>query len=179
MLSKMECDITIKPVSAALQPQQSMSQFAAPPKPPATAVVIKEQQPAPATCGNESSDDSSDSGNPFLALLQTLLDERGLNSKEGVHRLSTLRIDSDELNALGNELASRLGIALEDAMAMISKWQYDQADVRAKMEEQEREMELAKQQKRKARVPIWRCGVYSAGFTKSCHQWFSNKACYL
>ena len=39
------------------------------------------------------------------------------------------------------------------------EWQKMQLDVREKMEEQEKEVELAKAQNRKALVPIWRCGV--------------------
>jgi len=108
----------------------------------------------------ENTHDTSTDG-VFLKELQNIIDEMGLNSAEGVAALSQYDINSAEFKALINELVLRSNGMLnyESAREKLVSWQSTQEDVREKMEEQEKEMELAKAQKRKALLPIWRCGV--------------------
>lgn len=100
----------------------------------------------------------------FLKELQNIIDEMGLNSAEGVASLSLYDINSAEFKALINELVLRSNGMLnyESAKEKLVSWQSAQEDVREKMEEQEKEMKLAKAEKRKALLPIWRCGVCGA-----------------
>lgn len=116
---------------------------------------------------NDSMEDAHDEGpvdEVFFQELQNIIDEMGLNSAEGVAALSRYDINSAEFNALINELVLRSNGMLnyESAREKLVSWQSTQEDVREKMEEQEKEMELAKAQKRKALLPIWRCGVCGA-----------------
>lgn len=103
--------------------------------------------------------DKSDRLPMFLQSLQDLLDERGLNSRNGVERLAKLSLDGIEMTDLAQEIAHTLQCSEEEAREMLKKWQESQEDVREKLAKQEREMDNAKLAGRKALVPIWRCGV--------------------
>ena len=110
---------------------------------------------------DDSTENSSEEPSVFLVQLQNIIDDMGLNSAEGVARLSQYDINSSEFNALIVELVSRSGNILnyESAREKLISWQFAQEDVREKMEEQEKEVQQAKAEKRKALLPIWRCGV--------------------
>jgi hypothetical protein len=95
----------------------------------------------------------------FDSALQDLLDARGLNTKEGVGHLSTLSLDSAELQDLAHEISNVLEISVDAAVHLLREWQESHATVREKLVEQEEEKAKAKLQNRKALVPIWRCGV--------------------
>lgn len=137
---------------------QASDSFIAPSISTATKKVVQEEKIDEEV--EHTNQESSDlNKNKFLQLLQDILDERGLNSKEGVQTLSSLTVDSAEFHELAQEISNKLGIPLQNAIDMIIGWQEEQANVYEKLEEQEREMEKAKQEKRKAKVPIWRCGV--------------------
>ena len=105
-----------------------------------------------------SNEDSSDLNN-ILPTLQFLLDSLGLNSEKGIDRLTNSNIDSDEMNLLAQEIAKSCNLSIETARELLRKWQAMQLDVKEQVKKQQKEMELAKAQNRKALVPIWRCGV--------------------
>jgi hypothetical protein len=60
---------------------------------------------------------------------------------------------------LVSDMASKLGMAGEEVTALVTDWQAKQAVVRSKVEAQENETQKARAEKRKALVPVWRCGV--------------------
>lgn len=93
----------------------------------------------------------------FLESLQNILDERRLNSKEGI--LELLELSEDGLNDLATELARRLQVDVETVKAMLREWQQKQRKTLTTLEELENEMATMKKTKRRGRVPIWRCGV--------------------
>jgi len=92
----------------------------------------------------------------FYQSLQTVLDNLGLNTRNGIEETS---VDTEKLAELALKLSVLTGISYAMAHDKLLEWQKIQLDVREKMEEQEKEVELAKAQNRKALVPIWRCGV--------------------
>ena len=97
---------------------------------------------------------------PYLIVLQQLLDARGFNTQAGVEHLSTLiSVDSAEFQSLALEIATALGISVDEAVVKLQQWQANQANVRDKMKEQQEEMEAAKAMGREALIPIWCCGV--------------------
>ena len=95
----------------------------------------------------------------FYQSLQTVLDNLGLNTNSGILELSQLSIDSDRMVELAHQLSSMIGITYDNAISKLIEWKALQLDVRKKLKEQEEEIELAKEKKRKVLVPIWRCGV--------------------
>jgi len=97
----------------------------------------------------------------FYLELQNIVDAMGLNTAEGVAGLSSLDVSSQEFADLVSELVRRTNglLTVDMARAKLLDWIRDQENVRDKMLEQEKEMELAKLQKRKALLPIWRCNV--------------------
>eukprot|EP01034_Spumella_vulgaris_P032361 gene32361-39952_t len=140
---------------ASVQAQQS-----APPPPAVSHAVIAQEETADVIM--EEAADQSGGVEPHLVVLQTILDQRGLNSAEGVEYLSTLSTFDEEFIDLAQEIATALNISLEEASAKLTEWQSQQADVREKMKAQQTEMEVAKKEKRQALLPIWRCGVCGA-----------------
>jgi rubrerythrin len=96
---------------------------------------------------------------PHLVALQTILDQRDMNTAQGVEYLSTLSAFDEEFIDLAGEIAAALGVSLNEATKKLLEWQSRQVDVREKMREQEVETQLAKEEGRQALVPIWRCGV--------------------
>ena len=111
-------------------------------------IVAPEQPPA-----------SEDNNSQFYQELQTLLDSRGLNSKQAVDELSQLPLDDPRLQELRDLLAKALNISPDDATDLLKEWQLLQSNVRAKSQEQLLEELRAKKEKRQALVPIWRCAV--------------------
>ena len=99
------------------------------------------------------------SPDPFLVEMQKSIDDMGLNSELGVEKLASLELDSEDFQRLVDELVRRTGLAPDEARDKLISWRAAQADVRAKMKEQEKETNLAKMEKRRALLPIWRCGV--------------------
>lgn len=59
----------------------------------------------------------------FELALQDWLDDRELNTAEGVASLPSLSVNSAQLGELAADIASVLGIALEDALALLLQWQ--------------------------------------------------------
>jgi SpoVK/Ycf46/Vps4 family AAA+-type ATPase len=102
---------------------------------------------------------SGGDNNQFYSALQRLLDQKGLNTKEGVARLTSMDINHPDMLALAIEIAGVLNIDLGAAKDLLREWQTKQLDVQDKLKEEKQERELAKKQKRKALVPIWRCAV--------------------
>lgn len=95
----------------------------------------------------------------FEKKLQKILDERGLNSQEGVVNLSSLSIESDEIQSIIKEISIFLNISYKSATEKIIKWRENLDIVKNKLKEQIIEKEMAKLEKRKALLPIWRCAV--------------------
>jgi hypothetical protein len=102
---------------------------------------------------------SGGDNNQFYSTLQRLLDQRGLNTKDGVARLTSMDLNHPDMLALAIEIAGVLNINLEAAQDLLREWQTKQLDVQDKLKEEQQERELAKKLKRKALVPIWRCAV--------------------
>lgn len=147
------------PSIPSLVPLQMKPAYAhqSPPPPPVTATAqriatktLEATSPSPPS-EPENIDDS------FLQTMQRLMDERGLNSKEGVKRL--LSFSDDEFDDLVGELAQRLGIDVETVKSMLREWQGKQRNMLATLEDAERELEEMKKTKKRGLVPIWRCGV--------------------
>jgi hypothetical protein len=113
----------------------------------------------PVDVSDEKVEEASSGPSAFLQAMQTVLDEMKLNSREGVARLAGMDPSDKELKDLAHKLALMLGVSLEEAMEQIKEWQIAQKDVQEQIEEQEKEIELAKAQKRKAWLPIWRCAA--------------------
>lgn len=88
---------------------------------------------------------------PYLLALQAILDERGLNTKEGVEKLSQLSPNSREFIELANEIANRLQLSFDEVVAKLKEWQRKQEDIREKVKQAETDTQ--------GMVPIWRCGV--------------------
>lgn len=107
---------------------------------------------------NPTSNESS-SNLTFLTALQTIIDSMGLNTRDGVHSLRMLDASSQELGALALQLSTKLGISLDAAFNHLRDWQVMQESVEEQMLAQEQEQERAKAERRKAMLPIWRCGV--------------------
>ena len=142
-----------------LQYESAYQRMIAPP-PPATAVnTALASAKSEDKEGGDGDADGGSSVDRFLITLQSLLDARELNSQEAVDRLSTSDLNSAEMLALAVEIATVLRIDHASAQNLLKKWQDDQATVREQIVEQLREVEAAKQDKRKALVPIWRCAV--------------------
>ena len=95
----------------------------------------------------------------FLQSMQDALDEMGLNSAAGTAELAGLAPDSPRLQQLAQDLSERLGMGFAEALEMLLQWQKAQAAAKDAAAAQEKEAQLAKKQRRKALVPIWRCAV--------------------
>ena len=102
---------------------------------------------------------NSQTNSTFYAALQEILDIRGLNTSDGVSALAKEPLDGEVVQALAQEISTKLGISIETVLGYIQQWQVMQADVRRKVEESLRELETAKKGKKRGLVPIWRCGV--------------------
>ena len=138
---------------------QTQSHTAPPPPPPAiaietAAVVEEEEETQQVSVGEEEGETAR-----FLQALQNLLDQEGLNSKEGVARLARADLSSGEMTQLAQRLAVALGIDLAAARERMRGWQSKQGEVEELVRQQEAETAKAKKEKRKALLPIWRCGV--------------------
>ena len=95
----------------------------------------------------------------YLTALQTIIDSMGLNTRDGVRSLRILDESSVELGAVAQRLSAMLGISLDAAFNQLREWQVMQENVEEQMHAQEIEQEKAKAERRKAMLPIWRCGV--------------------
>ena len=144
------------------QPPQFANAYASPPPVRLIHKATAMRQELPDEAQGSDAIPAAAAGNPFLVKLQDLLDARGLNSQQGVERLSQLDPSSSEMRALAQEIADTLQISVEEAQEKLRGWQKDQKNVRDAMQEQEREMEKARKEKRRALVPIWRCAVCGA-----------------
>ena len=91
--------------------------------------------------------------------LQMLLDQKGWNNELDVAQLSALDLNHPTMESLVKELSSLSDLSIDAAMNLLIEWKTLQEGVQKKMKEQQLELLLAKEQKRKARVPIWRCAV--------------------
>lgn len=123
--------------------------------------AAEEQEQLPAHVAFDAAAENLWDGLPqdFLAEMQDLLTELGLNSAEGTAELATLSADSPRMRQLAAELAFRLGVSTDRATELLLQWQQAQGRARAAQEAQAKEEVLAKQQRRKALVPIWRCAI--------------------
>lgn len=82
----------------------------------------------------------------FLAAMQDVLQELGLNSAGGVAELLGLPWDSPRLRELARTLAGRVpGLGVEGAVDLLIEWQGAQKTASAAREAQEKEKALAKQ----------------------------------
>jgi len=95
----------------------------------------------------------------FLAEMQTVLEELGLNTAEGAAELAALPPDSPRFQQLAAELAGRLDMGIEEAAEALISWQKAQDAARAAAQAQQREADAARVAGRRALVPIWRCAV--------------------
>lgn len=93
----------------------------------------------------------------FLKSLQAILDQKGLNSKEGIQQLLNLSID--ELEEFAIELSESLDLDVDTVKEMIREWQQSQRNMLTTLDQAEKELEEMKKTKKRGRVPIWRCGV--------------------
>ena len=91
--------------------------------------------------------------------LQTLLDQKGLNNELGVAQLASLDLSDPMMGSFAKELSGMSDISMDAALNMLAEWKTLQEGIRKEVTEQKLELLLAKEQKRKARVPIWRCAV--------------------
>ena len=91
--------------------------------------------------------------------LQTLLDQKGLNNELGVAQLASLDLSDPMMGSFAKELSAMSDISMDAALNMLAEWKTLQEGIRKEVTEQKLELLLAKEQKRKARVPIWRCAV--------------------
>jgi SpoVK/Ycf46/Vps4 family AAA+-type ATPase len=101
----------------------------------------------------------NDQKKAFLVKLQSTLDRLGLNSAQGVERLSTLDPNHPEILAIAHDIARSCGFDLKTVKAMLAEWSSDQETVRDLLRQQKEEEAQAKAQGRAVAVPIWRCGV--------------------
>ena len=93
---------------------------------------------------------------PFVIELQNVVQDLGLAQDKSLMQLDPTGMT---FRNLAVEMAARLRIPIDEAMEKLHEWQTQQKLSLEELEKQEEEVELAKKQKRKARVPIWRCGV--------------------
>lgn len=145
-------------ISTVPQPMLATATRAAPP--PArqvTRAVRKEASPPPPPTEEEASSNKAEEISEFDICFEDVLNEEGMNTASGVKWLSKLVEGSDMFLHFAEIVARRLKISIDQASRYISDWQGKQRDVQRLLEEQEEEMELAKCQKRKAKVPIWQC----------------------
>lgn len=155
------------PVQARAMAREYM--HAAPPPPVVhTQLTLTEQRKEEATdqvteladpAATAASSFGASDNTQFYAALQTLLDQRGLNNKDSVAQLTAMDLNNPYMLELAHEIARSLGTDLASAQELLREWQRKQLDVTEKLREEQRERELAKKQKRKALVPIWRCAV--------------------
>jgi SpoVK/Ycf46/Vps4 family AAA+-type ATPase len=127
--------------------------------PPRTNIATTQQQH---THENNRHCDQSSEINDFNSSLfdvcfETVLNDESWNSADGVKYLSGLPPDDPKLYELACLVATRLKISKDEAMKKVCNWREKQLDVQRLIEEQEEEQELARKQKRKAKVPIWQC----------------------
>lgn len=93
----------------------------------------------------------------FLQSLQIILDEKKLNSKEGIEQL--LNLSENEFDELATELANRLDLDIDLVKQMIREWQKNQQKMLITLNDAERELANMKKTKKRGRVPIWRCAA--------------------
>jgi hypothetical protein len=103
-----------------------------------------------------SSGETTDHPTEFLCALQTLLDQKGLTSNA---KLAELDIRGELFKELCTSLSNQLNVPYDTVYDMMIKWQSDQKKVVEELKKQKQEIEQAKRMKRKAQIPIWRCGV--------------------
>ena len=150
-----------KRIPVATPPRQaSQSDFRPPPPPPAITIstVTKKEEEKPNT-KKEVVKEADDDNQKFLSELQSALDRLGLNSADGVKRLSTLPPDHPEILALAHDLALSCGFDLDKVRELLREWSGNQAEVREKIRQQQEEEARAKEEGGLAMIPIWRCGV--------------------
>lgn len=158
-------------VSSPLSP--SASSFDTKPHSPSMPMATMDQSPPPPTIiqishkiEEQVPDKPKQIDNPtdnpdkeFYVNLQSILDELGLNTEEGVRKLSELDINSEELENIAKALVSRLKCPPQAASAFLLRWRKLQKKVQEQLARQEEEKEKAKAENREVLIPIWRCGV--------------------
>jgi hypothetical protein len=107
--------------------------------------------------GREDQEDHIEPNNSFsdipaevLTSLQSVLDELGLNTKDGVEQLATMDLSDSQFCKLADALVAKLGMSKETAANMLKQWQAAQLDVQKEFERASKQTQLR---------PIWRCGV--------------------
>ena len=90
----------------------------------------------------------------MLKTLQTVLDEVGLNSQDGIQNFTGLELDSPEFQWLLQRLVSELGMDPESARRQMIAWQDAQKQLEKQIHAQKQKMMGAR--------PIWRCAVCGA-----------------
>lgn len=142
-----------QPISISSPPLQMMpaSLFSSPPSLNTTqrTVTNKKENEDIITTKSE----VEDKYQKFLSSLQTILDERGLNSKEGIIKM--VNLSDKDVEELAIELSERLNIDVDTMKEMIKEWQESQRKMLSTLEE----IEEMKKTKKRGHVPIWRCGV--------------------
>jgi hypothetical protein len=98
---------------------------------------------------------SDDGEDEYLTELQTILDNLGFNSKEGVDRLSNCIIDGAEFDDFVNRLSVATNMSNEQAEEKLMEWRSVRAHVRAKVAAQEEEMEVGAQHADLAMRRVW------------------------
>ena len=107
----------------------------------------------------ETDDGFSPGSTAFLRTLQDLLDQQGLNSQAGVRRLAHMSLSDPYMTQLARQIAELTGTDVSGAQELLREWQQHQDGVEEKEAEMEAEKAKARQEKRKALLPIWRCAV--------------------
>jgi len=149
---------------------QYQSQFAPPPPPVVTEVIkevaVEQEEDVEVEEGMEVTEEVQEANGgfasgstQFLRTLQSLLDQEGLNSQAGVRRLARMGLNDPYMQQLAHKIAGLTGTDVSGAQELLREWQKKQGDVEDKVAEMEKEKALAKQEKRKALLPIWRCAV--------------------
>ncbi len=95
----------------------------------------------------------------FTSELQNVLDQLGLNSKEGVNRLRNMKPNSAGFQDIARQIQRKTNLALNEVIELMKVWQSESRNIDDILSNAEQEIEKAKKLKKKTRVPIWRCGV--------------------
>jgi hypothetical protein len=94
----------------------------------------------------------------FLDKLQTVLEENGLNSEEGVAKLSKLGPSDPQYKTLVEQL-ERLGFTSAQAREQLTKWQAAQKELQKELQRVKEEAKTMVQ----TQEAIWRCAVCRRG----------------
>ena len=107
----------------------------------------------------EVDDINNDDYSKYLHAMQVALDSSSVINEEGLRQLVGMDVNNEDLHDIINFLATTLQMDVPTIKTFIKKWQFSSMTNLDIIENSKRELENAKREKKKARVPIWRCGV--------------------